>query len=181
MSNKKEAIMEAYLQLLDKETEKRITVNDIVKHCGVSRNTFYYYFSDISALIDEMQLRWAELIRMPEDPESVMDCLVPMTRYAKEHGNGMLRAYQSISHERFLRDLDRMWDAIVSRYVDTREANALSGEDRELLIRFFRSVFVGMTLDWLNAGMSYDLTDMGARVLSLLTDQETRGRLPRIF
>ena len=173
--------MEAYLQLLDEKTEKRITVNDIVKHCGVSRNTFYYYFSDISALIDEMQARWVELVRIPENPESVVDCLAPMVRFGNAHGSGLLHAYQGVGHERFLRDLSRMWDAIVRRYGDTWEESALGGDDRELLIRFFKSVFVGMTLDWLDAGMSYDLSEAGARIRRLLTDETLRGQLPQFI
>ena len=50
MSNKKEKIMEAYIQLLDENPTKRVTVNSIVARCGVSRNTFYYYFPDIRNL-----------------------------------------------------------------------------------------------------------------------------------
>lgn len=177
MTNKKVEIMEAYLQLLDEQTEKRITVNDIVKRCGVSRNTFYYYFSDIPSMLDEMQTRWAELVRLLECPESVMDCLKPLTQYAKEHGHGLLRAYQTASQERFLRDLDHMWDAVVRRYIETRKEHALREEDRELLIRFFKSVFLGMTLDWLDAGMSYDLMEYGTRMYRLLKDVEMRRQL----
>ncbi len=177
MTNKKVEIMEAYLQLLDEQTEKRITVNDIVKRCGVSRNTFYYYFSDIPSMLDEIQTRWAELVRLPEYPESVMDCLKPLMQYAKEHGQGLLRAYQTVSHERFLRDLDRMWETVVRRYIETRKEHVLREEDRELLIRFFKSVFVGMTLDWFEAGMSYDLVESGTRMYRLLKDVELRRQL----
>lgn len=180
MSNKKEAIMEAYLQLLDEKAEKRITVNDIVKRCGVSRNTFYYYYSDVSALIDEMQLRWAELVRMPDEPESILDCLTPMVRFAQAHGQGLLRAYQSNSYDRFLRDLNRMWDAVVRSYFKKKETQGIGAEDRELLTRFFKSLFVGVTLDWLDAGMSYDLMETGTRIRRL-TDEAARGNIPQSF
>ena len=44
----KTAIMDAFLQLLEERPMERITVQDIVQRCGVSRNTFYYHYGDTS-------------------------------------------------------------------------------------------------------------------------------------
>ena len=66
MSNKKEAIMQAFIELHDENPTKRITVNDIVKRCGASRNTFYYYFPDLSYLVEAIEERWLDLFRLPE-------------------------------------------------------------------------------------------------------------------
>ena len=50
----KTAIMQSYVKLLDSTPFDRITVKDIVDDCGVNRNTFYYNFEDIYALVDEL-------------------------------------------------------------------------------------------------------------------------------
>ena len=168
MSNKKEAIIEAFIQLLDENPAKRITVNDIVARCGVSRNTFYYYFPDIPALVNEIEAQWTERVRLPDAPKSVVDCIAPVVEYASAHRNGLLYVYASVSRERFQSDLDRLWYAIVRKYIESAAHDTLSGEDRELLTRCFKSIFVGVTLDWLDAGMSYDLTAAGRRVCELL-------------
>ena len=168
MSNKKEAIMEAFIELLDENPTKRITVNDIVARCGVSRNTFYYYFPDIPTLVNEIEARWTERVRVPEAPGTVLDCVAPVVEYAAAHRNGLLYVYHSVSRERFQSDLDRLWGAIVRKYIDNRPQCTLKHEDRELLARFFKSVFVGVTLDWLDADMSYDLTAACRRVCELL-------------
>ena len=52
MSHKREAILEAFVQLLDEKPAKRITVNDIAARCGIGRNTFYYYFPNIPAFTE---------------------------------------------------------------------------------------------------------------------------------
>ena len=50
----KKAIIDAFVELISERPLSKITVKDIVTRCGVNRNTFYYYFEDIYALIDEL-------------------------------------------------------------------------------------------------------------------------------
>ena len=48
----KRAIQSAFLELLDQRSLSRITVRDITDICGINRNTFYYHYQDIPALIE---------------------------------------------------------------------------------------------------------------------------------
>ena len=50
----KMAIAKAFLSLLETTPLDKITVRDIVETCGVNRNTFYYHYQDVYALIDEI-------------------------------------------------------------------------------------------------------------------------------
>ena len=50
----KKAIIDAFIELIGERPFDKITVKDIVTRCGVNRNTFYYYFEDIYALVDEL-------------------------------------------------------------------------------------------------------------------------------
>lgn len=47
----KHLIIEAYLQLVQSEQFDKITVTDIVELCSISRQTFYYHFDDIEAML----------------------------------------------------------------------------------------------------------------------------------
>ncbi|HBJ10863.1 MAG TPA: TetR family transcriptional regulator, partial [Ruminococcaceae bacterium] len=47
----KKAIIDAFTELIGERPFDKITVKDIVTRCGVNRNTFYYYFEDIYALV----------------------------------------------------------------------------------------------------------------------------------
>ena len=47
----KRAIVESFLKLLNQKPLDKITVKEIVDDCGINRNTFYYHFEDIRALL----------------------------------------------------------------------------------------------------------------------------------
>ena len=49
-----DAIIQSFAQLLDEKPLNKITVKDIVARCDINRNTFYYHFADIPALVEEM-------------------------------------------------------------------------------------------------------------------------------
>ncbi len=157
MSHKKEAIIEAFIQLLDEKPAKRITVNDIAARCGIGRNTFYYYFPNIPALFEALEEQWVEMIRDCAAPQSIMDCVAPLVDYATVHKSGFLYVYRSADRARFQTDLDRLWMNIVCRYVEHAAGKPTNEDERNLLIRALKCAFVGMTLDWLDHDMEYDL------------------------
>ena len=50
----KVAIKESIIRLLNRKPLNKITVKEIVDDCGINRNTFYYHYADISALLEEI-------------------------------------------------------------------------------------------------------------------------------
>lgn len=71
------AIVQAFLHLLEERPLSKITVKNIVDVCGINRNTFYYHFKDIPELIeaiskDEMD----RLVREHARVNSLEECLV---------------------------------------------------------------------------------------------------------
>ena len=50
----KKAIMDCFLNMLKRKNIDRVTVTDICEECGINRNTFYYYFSDIYDVLDSV-------------------------------------------------------------------------------------------------------------------------------
>ena len=52
-STSKEQIQESFRRLLFAKSLDKITVRDIVEDCGLTRNTFYYYYEDIYDLFDD--------------------------------------------------------------------------------------------------------------------------------
>ena len=51
----RKAIKEAFLKLLNQRPLSQITVKDIVEDCGINRNSFYYHFEDLPALVEELE------------------------------------------------------------------------------------------------------------------------------
>lgn len=54
MRRTRASIIAAFSQLLEERPLNKITVKDIVDRCDINRNTFYYHFQDIPALLQEM-------------------------------------------------------------------------------------------------------------------------------
>ena len=56
----KKRIQETFLTMLEQESLDKITVKDLVDRCGMNRNTFYYYYQDLYALLEELLQEEAE-------------------------------------------------------------------------------------------------------------------------
>ena len=50
----KDAIKTTFMELLNRKPLNKITVREIVNGCGINRNTFYYHYTDIRALVEEI-------------------------------------------------------------------------------------------------------------------------------
>ncbi|MEA4847172.1 MAG: TetR/AcrR family transcriptional regulator, partial [Clostridiaceae bacterium] len=50
----RKAINEGFIALLNERPFDKISVVDIAEKCGITRNTFYYHYADIYALVDEI-------------------------------------------------------------------------------------------------------------------------------
>jgi len=48
----KNVIADAYNQLAKQKSVDKITVKDLVDACNISRQTFYYHFQDILAVLE---------------------------------------------------------------------------------------------------------------------------------
>ena len=58
----KTAIMEAFARLLAHAPMEQITVQAITAECGISRNTFYYHYGDVYALLKALLQRDMDLL-----------------------------------------------------------------------------------------------------------------------
>ena len=72
----RKAIMQSFLKLVDQRPINKVTIKDIVEDCGINRNTFYYHFSDIPALIEAIvQEEAAELFKAHPTISSYEECI----------------------------------------------------------------------------------------------------------
>jgi len=73
----KKAIMDCFLNMLKRKNIDRVTVTDICEECGINRNTFYYYFSDIYDVLDSVLIEETEKnIDITEDATIVRQLLL---------------------------------------------------------------------------------------------------------
>ena len=87
----KKAIVASFLKMCAKKLPDKITVRDIVDDCEINRNTFYYYFQDIYALIDEVFGIWsAEFVSSCEEGGDMVEGLCSFTEWALEHRRAVI-------------------------------------------------------------------------------------------
>ena len=83
----KRAIKEAFVALLDERPLNKITVKDVVEACGINRNSFYYHFQDLPALLEEIiAQRVQELIDEHSTIDSVEDCFDAALEFVLDPG-----------------------------------------------------------------------------------------------
>lgn len=182
MNFTKKAIISTFETLLNEQPLSKITVKEIVERCEINRNTFYYYFEDIPALLEEVTKNIAdEIIQTHSKFGSPMNCLVPIVQYCETHRTAILHIYRSVHREQFLFQLDRLSRYIVEKYVDTVMPELFTPsappKEREILIRFYKCAMVGVILDWLNAGMKYDLLDGAEKICELFAGSSRQAFL----
>ena len=151
----KKAIKETFVSLLDERPLNRITVKDIVETCGINRNSFYYHFEDLPALLEEIIAeRVQELIEGHPTVDSLEDCCSAAAEFVQSNRRAVFHIYHSLSRDVFERHLMEVCLYVVKTYVEADFA----GRPVEVF---------GNIIDWLNSGMRYDISAYFRRIYQL--------------
>ena len=169
MQRTREAIKESCLKLLEEKPLSQITVKAIVEDCGINRNSFYYHFPDIPALVEEICRDNAErLIAEYGDAASLQDCLSAATAFARENRRVVQHIYRSVRRDLFEQYLYRVCHDVIIAYFDKAYGTLpVSDGDREIMVRFYQCEMVGQILLWLESDMKYDVQAQYTRLLEL--------------
>lgn len=162
MSNQdftKQAIRKAFLELLNERSLSKITVRDITDRCGINRNTFYYHYQDMPALLEEIcSIQVERIVADHPSISSFADCLDVIIKFALENKRAIMHIYYSDNRASYINALWRMCEQSVRTYVNTVFPDEdLSQRDRELIIRYHKCECFGLTIDWISNGMREDL------------------------
>lgn len=165
----KRAIQSAFLELLDQRSLSRITVKDITDICGINRNTFYYHYQDIPALIEEICSDAVEqIVREYPNLNSIEDCVEAGLQFALQHRRVILHIYNSDNRQIYVNCLWRICERTVTTYVNTVFADAsISEMDRAIVIRYHKCECFGLMVDWISNGMRDDILCQMRRILML--------------
>ena len=166
------AIKETFLSLLEERPLGDITVKDIVEKCGINRNSFYYHYQDLPALLEEIMKEEAEdIIRKYPNVTSIVECYDALIEFASHRRRAIMHIYRSISRETFEQYLMQVSEYFIRSYVDTALIHTeFPPEDRQTIIDYYKCVGFGLVLDWLNNGMSDERAKSIRRMFLLRKD-----------
>ncbi|MDD3346968.1 TetR/AcrR family transcriptional regulator [Oscillibacter sp.] len=165
----REAIKKSFLKLLDERPLMQIKVKDIVEDCGINRNSFYYHYEDIPALLMEIVTEDVDrILREHASGDSLMDCVDAGVAFALKNKRAILHIYRSVERGVYEQHLMKICRHVVVAYADAVFGAApISEEDRETLIRFYQCECFGQIIEWLNSAMSYDIQGQFHRLCQL--------------
>ncbi len=138
------AILDAFLRILTKKPFRRITVRDIVEECEVNRTTFYYYFQDIYAIVEELLSStvapYAAALRGVASEEELKD----VSDFVRMHRRSLKNLWEGIEDGEIRRYLGRELDGAIAACVDRLdEGLRVSEEGKRAVALFMKEALLG--------------------------------------
>ncbi len=163
------AIKAAFMKLLNEQPLNEISVRDIVEECGINRNSFYYHYQDIPALIEEIVIEcFGALIGKYSNVTSLSDGFNAAIRFMLENKKALLHIYNSLSRDVFERYLMKFCTELIEAYIGTAFGNTdIPQNDRNLIVRFLKCELFGAFIDWMNADMPDTVTEDVHRIFEI--------------
>ena len=161
----KKAIMESFLHLMEKKPLDKITVRDIVDDCGINRNTFYYYFQDIYAVLEEYCDLTIE--SLPKNG-TVFDTVLALYQLVESFTATHRRAAKTLAFSLGFEGLDRYFGQRFEPLMAALITKKYGFTPSQIFLRFLRHGLIGLGLDMLRGEkLSEDITAELQNLLSL--------------
>ena len=165
----KQALATALTELLNTTTLDNITVKDIVDRADVSRQTFYYHFEDMPALIEEIISEEVDNI-IDEHPEidSLEQCIEVAVEFTIRNKRAVLHIYNSANRSTCEKYLMEVCEKVVQSYAKKVFKNKNIDEfDKKILMQYFKCECFGQVMVWMGQGMKEDISASLNRLLEL--------------
>ena len=165
----RKSIMDSFIKLLDERPLNRISVKDIVEDCGINRNTFYYHFTDIPALVEEIVREEADgIMQSGLGLNSLEECVDAAMRLSIAHKQAIWHIYHSANRDIYERYLLDICGYVVKSFVDNLiDGRPVPEADRAVIIQGYKCEVFGFITDWLSRGMREDVRDQFMRLCAL--------------
>lgn len=143
----KRAMAEALKTLMAQKPLEKITIQELMEHCGMKRQNFYYHFEDIYDLLN--WLLQQEAVSLLEQREGAL----LLFRYLQENRAVCLCALKSLGRsyvKRFFRE--NIYSIIyrtVARLEDAISDGNGPADDVEMLTKFYVIALAGTVESWL--------------------------------
>jgi len=166
----KKALADALKKMMVIKPIDRITVNDLVETCGVSRQTFYYHFDDVYDLLEWVFEEDANA-NLPKEVvyDNWKQDVTLWFKYLSDNAVFALNVYNSSSRLYMLRYIrGRLRDCIRSFSEIVAEDRTIDRQDFEFIVEFYSHIVVGLIAQWMDQGMQLPREITTERVLRVL-------------
>ena len=172
----KKAIIETFVKLLNDTPLDKITVKDIVNECGINRNTFYYYYQDIYALLEDIfSIEIDKIVKETKSFYSWLDGCQMALQFALGNKRAVYHIYNSSAREQVERYVYAVLEHFMKEYVQfERKYLKVCDTDLEIITDFYIFALEGLIFDWIGKGMKEDAAQKLER-LAVIFDGSVRN------
>ena len=166
----KKALADALKKMMAVKPIDKITVNDLVETCGVSRQTFYYHFDDAYDLLEWVFEEDANA-NLPSEVvyDNWKQDVTLWFKYLSDNSAFALNVYNSNSRLYMLRYIrSRLRDCIRSFSEIVAEDRSIDRQDFEFIVDFYSHIVVVLIAQWMDQGMQLPKEITTEKVLRVL-------------
>lgn len=171
----KKAIAVSLKRLMSKKNLKKITVADIVRNCGLNRQTFYYHFQDKYDLVN--WIFYNDVIKAVmsnrkkyDDLDSMM---LKMLNIMESEKPFYMQAFNSLGQNTFQTYFFDVTKGLISEILDTmKESNGIAGDDKNFIVEFYTYGLVGIIAQWVRNGMKEAPEKLVSRLRHFIDDSK---------
>ncbi|MDU0968934.1 MAG: TetR/AcrR family transcriptional regulator [Actinomycetaceae bacterium] len=172
MRSAKYAFAQALARLLQTRTLDHITVTELVRECGTTRQAFYYHFDSIYGLLEWFYETEAEaMLANHKDRDTWQEGYRNILHWMQNNHQLVVNSYRSVNRE-YLESFTRK--AIEPLFIDVMlglsKGRQVNEDDLWFITRFYTTALIALTLDWVSRGMTEPADQLAERVEIVMKD-----------
>lgn len=169
--NVKDQIADIFLELVRKKSVDKITVRDIVEKCGITRQSFYYHFSDIFNLIEWiMQRECSRLLADVSGDDTPEQCAKKLLKSRYENRRLIKRLTNTKELETVEKIIINTVRAFLIKIADPYKTSNVSAAELDMTLDFYSFAVAGFIMG-LHGRNDTDVERASAQLLKLLRGQ----------
>ena len=148
------ALAAALKARLRTEPLDKVTVTELTRDCGLTRQAFYYHFSDVRQLaVWVFETEVARQVRAFAIETGWADGLVRLMLYLRNNRASTLGVLDGVGQPGLERFLFRQMRPITEAVMEQDGGGPVRPEDRVLVVDFYTSAVLAVVLRWVADGM----------------------------
>ncbi|WP_197997961.1 TetR/AcrR family transcriptional regulator [Paenibacillus sp. CFBP 13594] len=151
----KHALAHSLKSLMEHTPLNKITVKHLVDHCGVNRQTFYYHFQDIYALLGWIyQTEAVESLMEYRSYSTWTDGFYKIFCYIENNKTFCCNTLNSLGRTHLDSYLYEVTHDLIMGVIDELACGIkVRGEDKEFVANFYTLAFTGLIIQWMRGNM----------------------------
>lgn len=152
------AIIESFVKLLNERPLEKITVKDIIDDCHINRSTFYYYYEDKYALLNNIfEQETNKIVESHTEYSTWADGIKEAVEFSMQNKKAIYHIYKSVSREALENYFENILGTVIYKAIMSQAAGlGAADDDIRLVADIYKYASMGLIINWVEHGMSME-------------------------